>query len=269
MAKKIVRLKPIQPDKVIGIEYQSRLVKEIKKLKAELLDEIRSCYGELAQDANPVTQIDFALKRIFDKFGKRFDNLAKLLSVRFVNQISLSTRRKLQAAAKDLLTIEPDKQFKNLLLIKQALIKENVQLIKDLPEKMYNQIHGDLMRNFATGGNLQKSEKELLNAGLPPLTKTIKGIEVRVKSAEKRARFISRDQLFKANGIINNARMLDNGITKSEWNHSHGDKTPRPDHLAANGKIYENDKGCLISGEYLLPGQLINCTCFATPVIEI
>ena len=86
--------------------------------------------------------------------------------------------------------------------------------------------------------------------------------------SKKRIKLVARDQLFKANSMIHNQKMLDLDITQAIWRHSKGDKVPRPDHLAADGKTYDIVKGCLIDGEIIQPAEKINCTCYNVPFIE-
>ena len=86
-------------------------------------------------------------------------------------------------------------------------------------------------------------------------------------AAKDRAALIARDQSNKANSVVNRTRQLELGITRAKWMHSHGGKEPRPDHLAADGKEYDIEKGCLISGEYIQPGEMINCRCTSRPIL--
>ena len=80
---------------------------------------------------------------------------------------------------------------------------------------------------------------------------------------------IARDQSNKANAVVSRARQLELGITDAIWMHSHAGKNPRKDHVAANGKRYKIAEGCLISGEYIQPGEEINCRCTSRPILPI
>jgi len=108
------------------------------------------------------------------------------------------------------------------------------------------------MRSYSNGRDLQTMVSEIKD--LYP-------------AAANRAVLIARDQSNKANAVVNRARQLDLGITRAKWMHSHGGKEPRKDHLAADGKEYDIAKGCLISGEYIQPGQMINCRCTSRPIL--
>ncbi len=66
------------------------------------------------------------------------------------------------------------------------------------------------------------------------------------------------------------ARYQELGITEAIWCHSAAGKEPRPSHVKAGKEKlrFDVNKGALIDGEYILPGEKINCRCFAKPVIE-
>ncbi|HHN9167526.1 TPA: phage head morphogenesis protein, partial [Escherichia coli] len=44
-------------------------------------------------------------------------------------------------------------------------------------------------------------------------------------------------------------------------------KQPRPSHVKADGKEFDLDKGLYLDGEWVLPGEAINCRCTWSPVI--
>ena len=65
------------------------------------------------------------------------------------------------------------------------------------------------------------------------------------------------------------ARQQEAGITKGIWQHSTAGKEPRPTHVKMNGKKFDISKGFYDKdeGEWVMPGQLINCRCTWRPVI--
>lgn len=254
-----IALKPFKAPIAVGLEYQRHLIKMVRELNKAVYKVLSSTYAEfesqIAKDANPVTQLDFAMKKVFDKYTAIFKKTGQSLAENFVGTIDKYNFRHLKNQLRALsITIRPDNNYIGALNVNKALISENVDLITNLSQKQYEQIHGDIMRSIAKGGDLQEMEANLRKRGI---------------QTEKRARLIARDQLFKATGAIDNQRKLDNGITHSIWKHSHGDKIPRRSHLAADGKVFDNRKGCLIDGEYILPAEKINCTCYAVPYIQL
>ncbi|ELZ1101181.1 TPA: phage head morphogenesis protein, partial [Escherichia coli] len=83
----------------------------------------------------------------------------------------------------------------------------------------------------------------------------------------RRAETIARDQNNKATAVIQSERQKKLGITKGIWRHSHAGKQPRPSHVKADGKEFDLDKGLYLDGEWVLPGEAINCRCTWSPVI--
>jgi len=133
-----------------------------------------------------------------------------------------------------------------------ASLAENVGLIKSIPIQYHQQVEGIVMRSYSAGRDLHTMVKDL---------------QTLYPKVQNRAVLIARDQSNKANAVVNRARQLQLGIVEAIWMHSHAGKEPRPDHVAANGKKYKIAEGCLISGEFIQPGSLINCRCTCRPVL--
>jgi uncharacterized protein with gpF-like domain len=134
----------------------------------------------------------------------------------------------------------------------QAVLQENIALIKSIPAEYLASVQGDVYRAVSGGYDLEK------------LTDTLQS---RYGITHKRAAFISRDQANKAKAVIENVRRKELGITTAIWQHSGGGKEPRQSHLAASGKPFELDKGMYLDGEWILPGYAINCRCTSSAVI--
>ena len=58
------------------------------------------------------------------------------------------------------------------------------------------------------------------------------------------------------------------GVKYARWVYTYRSETPRESHVEADGRLFDISKGCLIDGEYILPGEKINCKCSFRPVIE-
>lgn len=85
--------------------------------------------------------------------------------------------------------------------------------------------------------------------------------------AKRRANNIAKDQIDKVHSAIEHARRQEIGIEESAWAHSGAGKEKRKSHVAANGKRYKTNKGLLIDGEYIFPGQKINCRCGSRAIL--
>ena len=234
----------------IGIErkYKRQLVKLIDEMQHSVKYWIRAGYKKdleqiMAFDS-PATSMRDVIKKRFEQWQKRFDNTAQKLAENFVGNVDEYSKRSMRLALQDKL---PTVNFKETPAMKNALdsfVVENVNLIKSIPQKYFTEIEGIVMRSVRDGRNLADLTNEL---------------EHRYDITRKRAILIATDQNNKATETLNRVRVQELGVTKAKWIHTGGSKEPRKSHQHANGKIFELDKGCLIDGEYIYPGQLINC----------
>ena len=198
------------------------------------------------------------IKRILDELARRwvakFDEWAPKIAESYLQGMFKASDSAMRQALKDAgWTVE----FKMTPAVRDAFnasLEENVGLIRSIPARYLEQVEGSVMRSYSAGRDLASMVKELKQ--LYP-------------AASHRAELIARDQSNKANAVVNRARQMELGITEAIWMHSHAGKNPRLDHVAANGKRYKIAEGCKISGEFIQPGQEINCRCTSRPVLPI
>jgi len=229
-------------------QAQDASVIETKKRTAKArYDYEKATYG-------PTAHIKRVLADLADRWIKRFDVWAPKIAEAYLQGMFKASDSAMRAALKDAgWTVE----FKMTPAVRdafQASLAENVGLIRSIPEKYLGQVEGIVMRSYSAGRDLHTMVKDL--KALYP-------------AVADRAELIARDQSNKANAVVNRARQLELGIETAIWMHSHAGKTPRPDHVAANGKRYKIAEGCLISGQYLQPGEAVNCRCTSRPVLPI
>lgn len=212
----------------------------------------------LAQDAKP-PKIDL-LRRALDKWGglwtQRLETLSEKLAADFANKNRAVTDAALKKSFRDAgLTIQ-FKPTKAMLEGQAAVIHENVHLIKSIPQKMLAQVQSDVWRTVTSGGDLAALKEKLVKT---------------YGATHNRAALIARDQNNKAKAVYENARRKELGITEAVWVHSHGGVEPRRTHLQMDGKRYDIAKGMWDrdEGEFVHPGQLINCRCVSRPVLDI
>jgi uncharacterized protein with gpF-like domain len=138
----------------------------------------------------------------------------------------------------------------------KLVVSENVGLIRNLQTSLYNKIQQDVWASVRAGGDMAKLSQKLHKSY---------GIEA------NRAALIARDQNNKAKATLESSRRQELGLKQAIWQHSGGGKEPRPVHLAwgREGKVFDLDKGLFDpdEGEWVLPGQLINCRCTSRAVI--
>lgn len=238
--------------------YRAELERLLIEHKDQLLREAKRAYHAAppAMDAKltPSEVMAKRLKKIQGKITEEFNRRAEIIATRYMKRTFKWTEKKLK---KNLLeagmpTVEyQDSEARKDLL--SASISENVSLIKSIPQQFHTKVEGMVMRAFTQGSSWGDLFNSLRDA---------------FRVTTRRAKLISGDQISKATGNCVRLRQMELGIKRAKWLHSGGGKKPRPDHVKANGKIYEVEKGCKISGEYIIPGQLINCRCTCRAIIE-
>lgn len=209
---------------------------------------------EQAQDASPSNRIKKVLDQLAQRWIDRFEEAAPKIAEAYLRDMFKASDSAFRAALKDAgWTVE----FKMTPAVRDAFnasLNENISLIKSIPQKYLQQVEGVVMRSYSAGRDLETMVKDLRT--LYP-------------AVYDRAELIARDQSNKANAVVNRTRQMELGITEAIWMHSHAGKNPRPDHVAANGKRYRIAEGCNISGQFIQPGEEINCRCTSRPVLPI
>lgn len=213
--------------------------------------------SQLAMDAPPkVTHIDKALKKWGDKWQKKFDRLSRDVSKKFATRSFTSTDASLKAALRDAGFTVSFKPTRKSLESYKLVVADNVGLIRNLQQNLYNKIQQDTWASVRAGGDMAKLSEKLHKSY---------GIEA------NRAALIARDQNNKAKAVLESSRRQELGLRKAIWQHSGGGKEPRPVHLkwGRDGQVFDLDKGLFDpdEGEWVLPGTLINCRCTSRAIV--
>jgi SPP1 gp7 family putative phage head morphogenesis protein len=214
----------------------------------------RSDTPVIAQDASPVLTMREQLRKLAARWIKRFDDSAPKIAEAYLKGSFKATDSAMRLALKDAGWSVKFEMTPAMREAFEASLAENVGLIRSIPQEYLQKVEGIVMRSYTVGRDLQTMTRDLKR--LYP-------------KAAHRAVLIARDQSNKANAVVTRARQTELGIVEAIWMHSHAGKVPRPDHVAANGKRYKVAEGCLISGEYIFPGELINCRCTSRSVLPI
>jgi SPP1 gp7 family putative phage head morphogenesis protein len=152
----------------------------------------------------------------------------------------------------DLAGIVAEEGLQDTLTLKT---RENVGLIKTIPETYFQKIETRLLEGVVQGRMPARSLIEELRE-LGNVTK-------------RRARFIARDQTAKLNAAMNRERNQALGIEEYVWRTSK-DERVRESHAKRDGKRFRWDDppaGGPAEGGH--PGEAINCRCTAEPVIVL
>jgi SPP1 gp7 family putative phage head morphogenesis protein len=255
-------LRPIHANRGVEAKYRKALMQLIDEMQNSIEYWLQAAYRkeppkmvveiQQAQDATPSQRANKAFKEVAKRWTERFEEVAPKIAESFATGMFKASDIAFTNALKESgfavkFTMTP--AMSDAL---QASISENVGLIKSIPERYLYQVQGIVMRSYTSGRDLATMVKDLK--------------ELYPKNAD-RAVLIARDQSNKANAVVNRARQLEIGITQALWMHSHAGKNPRPDHVAADGKPFDVAKGCLISGEYIQPGEKINCRCTSRAIL--
>lgn len=264
-----VELTGVQPNYAIGNSYQRALTKMVRAMMADVIPAVLEEYKRnQAEITNIVgdSAIDDLYHIITIKMGnwqRRFALYANGIANNFVDKVddnvnyqftkSISKIKDVSDPLYNQFKIQISADTQRIILSREAAIKENVGLITNITPKAEEQIHTAVMAASSRGRDAAYLKQELLK---------IDGI------TQNRAKLIARDQLNKVTSVLNAAKQANLGIQKSLWKHSNAGKTPRQSHVQANNKVYLISEGCLIDGEYIYPGQLINCRCYSAPILE-
>lgn len=208
----------------------------------------------MAQDALPSQELARRIAELSKRWIRRFDVMADAIAERFATAGQRSTDTSFQSALKDAGFAVNFKVTPVMRDAMNATIKENISLIKSIPRQYMLEVEGIVMRGFTAGRDLQAISEDL---------------QKRYGVTSRRAALIARDQSNKLTATVTQARRVELGLFEAEWVHSGGGKEPRHSHVKAgqDRKRFDVRKGCYIDGEYILPGQLINCRCTSKTIL--
>lgn len=260
--KKPKTARAVHANRGVEVAYRKKLDRLIRDMQASMEYWLTAAYRkrpprvaalvDMAQDATPFDDI----KRTFDQLAKRwldrFAEYAPKIAEVYVKSMFTTSDAAFRQSLKDAGWAVDFRMTPAMRDAYDAVLAENVSLIKSIPAQYLTQVEGVVSRSYSAGRDLGAMVKDL---------------EKLYRPAKDRAALIARDQSNKANTVVNRTRQMDLGITEAIWQHSHAGKVPRQDHVAADGKKYNIAEGCKISGKYIWPGEEINCRCTSRPVL--
>lgn len=254
--KKPIVLKPVRPNLGVELAYQRALTSMIDEMNSSVLYWLTAAYRAnptaLGSDASPVNELRKAMRAMAKRWIKKFDDASQKIATAFASNTLDVAERTMQKILKDAGFTVPFKPTPAMRDALDSVVGENVALIKSIPSQQFDKIEQAVMRSVQAGRDLKGLREELLDLGA---------------KSKNRAALIARDQSNKATAVMSKARRISLGITQAKWKHSRGGVHPRKSHIEADGMIYDIEKGCLIDGEYIMPGEKINCRCTSAAVI--
>jgi uncharacterized protein with gpF-like domain len=254
--KKPIILKPVRANLGIEAAYRKQLDRMIDDMNKSVSYWLTATYRAnppaMAMDASPVNALRTMMSNLGKKWTKQFNDASAKIADAFATQTHAAAEAVMKRTLRDVGFTVKFTQTPEMKDALQSVIGENIALIKSIPSQHLTAVEGAVMRSVQAGRDLQTLQTELLSLGA---------------KSKNRAAFIARDQSNKATAVMSKARRLSLGLTQSRWRHSGGGVHPRPLHVKADGELYETEKGCLIDGEYIMPGEEPNCRCQAEAVI--
>lgn len=254
-------LRPVRPNAGIESEYRRRLKDLLRVLEQQAIAAVRAAwlrvYPEIAADAAPTSVLLQQAGELGRKWEAALEQGAPALAAYFADAATERVSSQLTRILRDARISVTPTLTPAMRAVKEAVISENVALIKSIPQQNLKDVEVLVAQSVARGRDL---------AGL------VKELQARFAVSRKRAELIARDQNNKATAMLARARQLELGITQAVWMHSSAGKTPRPKHVAFaagadGGPVFDLEKGAYIDGEWILPGQLINCKCTSRPLL--
>ena len=239
----------------------------LRLFKSDTGQEFREQQKEVAaMDESLSSQARILSNALLSKFSKLFALKAKGLAENMTLATFKVSKSTLHESLKQLtggLSLKTGVIPKGLEEVANALIAENVSLIKSIPQTYLKNVTGAVMRSITQGHSVLTLTQEIAKYS---------------KQSKRHVRLLALDQTRKAYNSINKQRMQAVGIKQFEWIHSGGGQHPRKSHEALSGKIFSFDDLPVINLEQVqkvyegpikgIPGQAINCKCTMRPVIK-
>lgn len=170
------------------------------------------------------------------------------LAAEFARRTSSFQRGQLLRQVRAALGVDIPLIDRRLPALIEGFVGENVALIQDLPVKTLGEIQRAVTRAISSATPHQQLAEE---------------IEDRLGIATERAKLIARDQIGKIYGQVNAARQRDLGVDQFIWR-TVRDERVRDEHSDREGQIFSYSD----PPEDGLPGEAVNCRCFADPVLD-
>ena len=256
-------LRAVAPNAGLKADYRRKLLKLIDAMGKEAEKEIREIYeyreNRITMDASPAAQLSKKIQEIRKRWQKRFNDDAEKIAFWFARKVFENTKRAQKSALKSAglpdITVKFDKGSLSRDMM-QAIIEENVSLIKSIPSEYFQKVEGSVMRSVTAGRDIFGLAKDL---------------EKNLGVTARRAELIARDQNDKATNTMAKARDLSAGFTHGIWIHVAGRFTSRSTHEKMHGKEFDLKEGMYDSavGKNVFPAELVNCRCRYRPVFNL
>lgn len=246
----------IKTSEAIHAWYYKELMQIIKDIRKELDEALISEYHSKAKKALANDGISDWIAHIadymLDKWNRRLNSISEEVAKDFIDKTvgNYDTRFAAMLRRKGF-TVRMQNSERTLDALRAAM-GENVGLIKSIGTEYLSKVQMHVWQSVTGGYDLATLTDNLAHD---------------FHIARNRAKTIARDQANKAHAVIEQARRKELGIKEAIWIHSHAGKQPRESHVKAHGKKFDIEKGMYIDGEWILPGEKINCRCGSKAIL--
>lgn len=251
----------MRPNAGIAADYQRRLFVIVDAMARSyvwwLVAQYREAPPRIAQDETPAKQMTRELNRLGKRWQKQIDDAAPQLAKWFAKSASKRSEGALRKILRDSgmsVKFDPTRVSRDVM---DAIVAQNVSLIRSIPEAFHSKVEGVVMRSITTGRDLKQLTRDL---------------QKQFKVERKRAELIAIDQNNKATSAMMRVRQTELGIETGTWMHSNAGKTQRKTHVANNGKTFSIAEGWFDPDpkvrKNIWPGELIHCHCTWRPNIK-
>lgn len=232
----------------------------VRATLTELVERETGGLPGVAQDAVRKPSQSVLLQRAMHRWGTRWahriESMSESIARDFATRNRNATERSMKAKmAKAGFTVK-FKPNKGVTAAYDAIVAENVGLIRSIPQKYLTDVQAMVWRSVMDGSDMETLSKAL---------------QEKYGIAWRRASLIALDQNHKTKAAMERARRLEVGITSARWMHSHAGVEPRPSHVKAGAEkvVYDVAKGWWDPDEqqWIWPGTLIRCRCTDCAVI--
>lgn len=252
------RKKYLEGPKLIGVqsqrlEYGKVLARLLSEINKDIKSEVLPLYAEINNGRvhdGLFSGILIAINRLIEKYSNPIDVINETEKYsRQANDYVFKVYKHFER--QNHLSIDWNPSTATRKKLDQA-ISHNIDLIKTIPKRYLESVKKEFSKATAKGWDMQRINKVLTE---------------RHGISRRHAFNIAIDQQNKVINDVSKQVNEDVGLFWVKWIHRSGVRSPRHSHLMADGTIFDLRKGCLIDGEWIQPGELINCHCFSIPVI--
>ncbi|HGW3687161.1 TPA: phage minor head protein [Proteus mirabilis] len=246
----------IKTSEAIHAWYYKELMQILNDIRKELDEALINEYHRKAKKALANDGISDWIAHVadymLDKWNRRLNSISEEVAKDFIDKTvgNYDTRFASMLRRKGF-TVRMQNSERTLDALRAAM-GENVGLIKSIGTEYLSKVQMHVWQSVTGGYDLATLTDNLAHD---------------FHIARNRARTIARDQANKAHAVIEQARRKELGIKEAIWIHSHAGKQPRESHVKAHGKKFDIEKGMYIDGEWILPGEKINCGCGSKAIL--